>query len=363
MELYNKAYSLKLDKIKLNENLKKYIQLIAKNSITQKAVYTVLITLAIHKLLYPHQDIRLHQDKMKNGFSGRSVDTKYITPTLKELNLPSMAESGWLTRSLEQPFPYTLDYQGHIQNPLVKEAFLQTIDYIEKQPDLTENIIIYLLHNVITEVKKQKIEISKLKNPDKLQILDIVNMLSEHFFYNYHIYGGAKLPVIAFYAIYKSLIQDIKRYESCHLKELGFHTTCDTTSKSAGDIEVFSNDNTLKEALEIKFEKEIDSNMVRIAREKILRHNPTRYYILSTKKIKDKDIDEITEIINDIKNIHGCQVILNGVIPSLKYYLRLISSLELFIENYTSLIANDKELKPIHKEKWNSIINDYNNLQ
>ncbi len=155
-------------------------------------------------------------------------------------------------------------------------------------------------------------------------------------------------------------MQDIKRYENCHLKKLGYHTTCDTTSKSAGDIEIFDNKHLLKEALEIKFEKEIDSNMVRIAREKIIKYNPIRYYILSTEKIKDEDQEEIEKIINDVKVNHGCQIILNGVIPSLKYYLRLISSLGIFIKNYSHLIEIDKELKPIHKEKWNIIIKQYN---
>ncbi len=79
-----------------------------------KGVYTVLITLLTHKLLYKSQDIRKHQKNMADGFSGRSIDTKFITPTLKELGLPSMAESGWLTRSLEQPYPYTFDYEGKI---------------------------------------------------------------------------------------------------------------------------------------------------------------------------------------------------------------------------------------------------------
>ncbi len=51
---------------------------------------------------------------MSQEISGRSIETKFITPTLKELGLPSMAESGWLTRSLEQPYPYTFDYEGKI---------------------------------------------------------------------------------------------------------------------------------------------------------------------------------------------------------------------------------------------------------
>lgn len=84
------------------------IKTIAEKSKSQKGVFTVLVTLLVYKYLHPEQDIRNHQSHMTDGFSGRSIDTKYITPTLKELNLPSMAESGWLTRSLEQPYPYTL---------------------------------------------------------------------------------------------------------------------------------------------------------------------------------------------------------------------------------------------------------------
>ena len=42
-----------------------------------------------------------------------------------------MAESGWLTRSLEQSFPYTLDYKGNISNKQVKQAFLKLIDSLE----------------------------------------------------------------------------------------------------------------------------------------------------------------------------------------------------------------------------------------
>lgn len=46
---------------------------------------------------------------MDKGYSGRSFDTKYITPFMK-FKFPKIAmrESGWLTRSLEQLEPYDL---------------------------------------------------------------------------------------------------------------------------------------------------------------------------------------------------------------------------------------------------------------
>ncbi len=61
---------------------------------------------------------------MQNGYSGRSFDTKYVTPFLRKYEFPSMSESGWLTRSLEQPYPYILDYKGKISPKEVAEAFL-----------------------------------------------------------------------------------------------------------------------------------------------------------------------------------------------------------------------------------------------
>ena len=75
------------------------IKTIVENAYTQKGVWTVLITLLFYKTLNPKQDIRQHKSELKNGFSGRTFDTKIVTPTLRKLKLPAMAESGWLTRS------------------------------------------------------------------------------------------------------------------------------------------------------------------------------------------------------------------------------------------------------------------------
>jgi DNA (cytosine-5)-methyltransferase 1 len=99
-EVLKNSYNLALSLIDspLNDIQKRYVEIIAEKVASQKGVYTVLVTLLTHKIISPQQDIRLHQKNMPNGFSGRTIDTKYITPTLRELALPCMAESGWLTR-------------------------------------------------------------------------------------------------------------------------------------------------------------------------------------------------------------------------------------------------------------------------
>jgi DNA (cytosine-5)-methyltransferase 1 len=166
------------------------------------------------------------------------------------------------------------------------------------------------------------------------------------------------LPVIAFFAIYKSLINEVGRYKNCVLAKMGSHTASDRTSKSSGDIEIFK-ENILFEAVEIKLDKTIDATMVRIATEKIIRYNPNRYYILSYVGIKESEKSEITKIINDTQNTHGCQIIVNGFLPTIKYYLRLIVSLDEFVVNYGKLIENDTEIQKIHKEKWNELMAKY----
>ena len=159
LEIYSQCIDNELN-INLPIEVVNNIFVISRHIESQKAVFTVLTTLGIHKILNPNQDIRYHQTTLDNGFSGRSVDTKYITPTLKELNLPSMSESGWLTRSLEQPYPYTLSYEGKINNKKVKKSFLLLVDFINKNSSLVNQVIYLLLKESITVREKNKIELS-----------------------------------------------------------------------------------------------------------------------------------------------------------------------------------------------------------
>ena len=272
ISIYNEAIKNKNYSKKLTKKTLENINTLSTKCFNQKGVFTVLVTLSIYKIKHSQQDIRIHQAQLENGFSGRSIDTHYITPTLKELGLPSMAESGWLTRSLEQPFPYTLDYNGKISDKKVKKAFLELVNEIQVNNINPKFILVELFGQVIKIQKENKIEIQPLENPDKLTISKIINLLEEQFTFNYKTSYGSKLPVLALYSIYKIIVDEISRYDNCTLKTLGSHTASDKTSKSAGDIEIFNN-NELFEAIEIKLDKPIDANILRIAKEKIIKYN------------------------------------------------------------------------------------------
>jgi len=358
LQVYKKATNTEDIQCEIPDTYKDFISKIANNCTRLKGVYTVLITLLVHKTLNPDQDIRFHQAQI-GGFSGRNIDKQYITPTLQELGLPAMAESGWLTRSLEQPKPYTLDYPGKIGNKSVKEAFLNLIDWIQKNPDKAELALRILLGQVIQNTNFTKIEITKIENNARLNIKLIVDGLEEHFNFNYKTHGASKLPVLAFYAIYQIFIEEVERYKLCTLKKLASHTASDLTSRSAGDIEVFDENNKLFEAVEIKHGKKIDIQIIRIVKEKIVKYNPQRYCVFSSSDIEKSDSELIDMEISEIDNNHGCQIIINGTIPTLKYYLRLISSLDIFINKYSILIESDSELQITHKIKWNEILSEH----
>ena len=357
LEIYHESDEFKNINKQIPESISKYLKIVAQNCSKQKGVYTVLITLLVHKIIEPNQDIRYHQYNMPEGFSGRTIDTQYITPTLKELGLPAMAESGWLTRSLEQPYPYTLDYNGKINNKSVKEAFLHIIDYVQRNPKDAELVTKILIKQVKNVTQANQIAIIKLINPEKLNIATVIRCLEAHFNYQYSTFGASKLPVIAFYAIYLRLVSEVERYKSCTLKKLGSHTASDRTSKTAGDIEIFDKNKKLIEAIEIKQGKPITLQIILNAKDKILKYNPRRYYILSSSNIKKQDKLKIEEEITTIANHHGCQVIINEILPTLKYYLRLVTSVEQFVEDYSLLLEKDKELQAIHKIQWNRIVN------
>jgi DNA (cytosine-5)-methyltransferase 1 len=356
LDVYN--LSSDISDIQLPSHILKELDLIVSNIDRSKWVYTVLVTLLVHKLFSPKQDIRYFQNKMPNGFSARSIDTAHITPTLKELWLPSMAESWWLTRSLEQPYPYTMDYKWEISGTGMKNAFLYTVDFIENNPEFTKNILRVILHNAISFRENNKVVIEKITEWDDILISAVIEILEEHFQTKYWTHWWSKLPVLAFYAIYQSLIWEIGRYKDCVLWELWSHTASDRTSNSAWDIQILKNGKVI-EAIEVKLDKAIDLNIARIWYEKIARFNTRRYYILSYIGIKEEDEMDIKDLILEIQENHWCQLIVNWLLHTLKYYLRLIDNPSVFFNRYIELVEADGELKAIHKETLRSIIDRY----
>ena len=342
------------DKIKsnLDARVKGYLNEVLENSESAKAVLAVTFTSIVYKHLNPEQDIRNHQVSIPNGYSGRTFDAKNITPLLQEFNFPFMKSgSGWLTRSLEQKVPYDANYSGAINPSTLKHSFLNLIEVINDGEDL-EEILSYLLQGLIIKRNKQKINLAK---PVDLPISVIIRLLKEHSDSPYKSEGASRLPVLALYAVYQCLINEAKRFEGKELLSIESHTSADSRSGRIGDVDIVDENGREFEAVEVKFGIPITAQLIRGSFEKFKTTQVKRYYLLSTANIDENDKANIEKEIERIKNIHGCNVIANGLIHTLNYYLRLVSDTSVFISNYVDLVEEDGALKFEHKQQWNVI--------
>ncbi len=361
--IYQEAIAMKdISEAGLTKKQLDWVNAIVEKEETQKGVFTVTFTSLTYKCLHPEQDVRLHQANMEGGYSGRTFDTKYVTPFLKSKRFyGAMKESGWLTRSLEQNIPYHKDFPGKISNKKVKEAFLNILDDIEtNKADPKKYLKAIIKGSVVEKSKKALVLINPIEAETKLSINDIMLYLHRHFYYKYKSRGASILPVLALYSVYECIVEELKRFKGKKLDALASHTSSDRSSGATGDIVVRNEDGSLYEVVEVKFDIAPDSIMIEDAYKKIATTTIQRYYVLSTESPIDEEYEKIQAVVSRIREEHGCQVIINGVFPTLKYYLRLLENTDKFVERYLYNLANDPEINYEQKLAWNIITNEEN---
>jgi len=337
----------------LSESEKTLLETIGSCAERNKGVLTVLITSLVHKVFEPSQDVRKHQYNMPGGYSGRTVDARYTTPFMKEKQFPAMAESGWLTRSLEQNRTYDFDYPGKITPAKIKTAFLQIFDNIETHRKKPRRYICYLFQLLIILREKKEITLAK---PSGITIDTLLGFLEHHFTHTYSMSGGARLPVLAVYSVYECMVAEMHRFSDKTLLPLKEHTTADIRTGSIADIEIKDTEDNLFEAAEIKHGIKITEQIINDSFEKFKGHPVKRYYIFSTAGIEKDETNAMRKRIHEIRKLHGCQVIINGVMPSLKYYLRLLADPCKVVERYAENLKKDGAVKFEHKKMWNKIV-------
>lgn len=355
---------------KLNTKQKCRLCNIISNAESFKAVVTVLTTSLIKKIENPKQDIRYHKKELKGGYSGRTLDTKFITPFFKKyFTRFAMKESGWLTRSLEQPLPFTLEFPGKIKNMNIKRAFLEILHDIETKKAKPESYILALFILLLRETHRFNTIFTETGLNFKRKTLTInllIESLKKHFFTKYDNAGVSRLPVIAVYSIYEVILKDIARYKNRKLLPLKSHVASDVKTGEIGDIVIINpKKGTAFEGVEIKHGIAIDISVIRDVYKKIKNIPVERYYILTTSEpnIKRGEEQKVNQFLFEIKKNHGCEIVVNGLIPSLKYYLRLIYDLSEFMGNYSKNIKVEASQSTIvkieHLKEWNEIIKKF----
>ena len=347
--------------MELTSQQREWAEAIVKKAESQKGVLAATLTSLVKKSVTPEQDIRLHKVEMPGGYSGRSFDTQYVTKFLHD-KMPRLAMksgSGWLTRSIEQNHAFGLDFTGKIQDKVVKNAFLRIINDVEKNqadPKLYLQEVFTLL---LKHAQAANIVFAPTPNAGQVTIQSVIKALRQHFFAKYVGVGASRLPVLAIYSIYAVFMKD-EEYADKRLLPLKSHTTSDTKSSRLGDVEIVDAKDDFFEAVEVKHNISITPTMVDDALTKFQQLPLERYYLVTTASPNCVEEQTIEGLVSQIRREHGCEVIVNGVLPTIQYYLRRGKRTAAFLETYTTAMQEDfaanTDLKETHLRRWNEIL-------
>jgi DNA (cytosine-5)-methyltransferase 1 len=148
------------------------------------------------------------------------------------------------------------------------------------------------------------------------------------------------------------------RYQGQVLAPLERLKAANRKSGSVGDVDVLKGDQPV-ESVEVKFGKPVSLVDVNEAIQKIKSKTVERYLILSTAGVESSEVIEIEAKLKEFKRTNGCEIIVNGVLESIKYYLRLIRSSTDFVLKYTMLVEKDSDLGYEHRVAWNKVCQDH----
>jgi DNA (cytosine-5)-methyltransferase 1 len=320
------------------------------------SAFTNIITCLAATAAEPTCDPRFHRPTAgampapptgRTYFSGRSISEQLIYPWLASKGFRG-SMSGWQTRVFERESPYNLDYRENIAR--VKDDFLGLLDAVANGTVSALSVLHEFFRLELIERKLKDATVAKLSTratAADITISHIEQALTQHF----DLPRSARLPVLALQAVYLTIMPELTRYSGMFLGDLSEHSAADVSTGSIGDIEVYSSASVVFEAVEVKHGIEIDDNIVRRSCEKIKASKAMRYYILST--AHRTVVTKVGyKLIEDLHESHGCQVVLNGVVPTIRYYLRLVSRPEEFLDHYGKLLAADRRVTRDHVEGW-----------
>jgi DNA (cytosine-5)-methyltransferase 1 len=313
------------------------------------SAFTNIFTCLAIKTVLPQLDVRIHQVQIGAPFNFRTVSEKVVYPWLRRKEFEG-AKSGWQTRTFERPRAYTMDFPENIG--AIKEPFLTCFDELQEHGQDAFRALVFLIYRQLQLREKKNVALAVPKIDD---IAAIVGLFSSHFFHKYKSKGQSRLRVLAIYAIYEEMTTQLKRYEGKTLRPLQNHAAADAQTGAIGDIEIEGAGGELFEGIEIKHGIQITTDLIEEVALKIAPHGLERYYVLTTHE-DCQPSEGMKELLRDKAQRLGCQIIPNGVIPSIRYYLRLLDNPSAVFPHYVKLLSEDAALSHEHRVAWNEIV-------
>jgi hypothetical protein len=212
------------------------------------------------KAICPEQSIRLH--KSGNGFgwvdgiSMRTLDRRFITPTLRGHDLLRMNRDGFMmTRSLAENYPYSILYKASLRG--ARSQWLELVEYLESGALNPLLGLHYLLAGLLN--RAAELEVLGDSVMHQVELLNTDEPVSEELVTQVitsHIHGSdypARLMELAMHSLLLSMAE-ANELDDRELRPLGQMRSANKKHGNVGDVEL-EVDGLLVEAWDAKFGK------------------------------------------------------------------------------------------------------------
>jgi len=332
------------------EGVDAYINSIVSNLKHGKSFISATVTLLLVKFKFPEQDLNKHTAQL-GGISFRTIDEKVTIPILRK-HFPAYVNTStaWLTPTFRGQEPLTEAISNKARVKEIKENFPLFIEKVNKNIILADKVLLYLLYRLFKMREQDQYELKTIINKNttvsgpSLTIHKTVEILER--FLNIsnkkHLYT-ARLPVLMLYSIYKLLVsQGIGIYAGKHLAPLKHHNVSDM-KEGYGDIEIYDEEGKIFEAVEVKHSIPINPTIVETKLNQVLSSPIKRYFFLTTAEpyIEKGYEDEIRKLIEQAKRSMDIEIVCNGVLHTIKYYLRIIGNTMKFMNLLLEILHDE----------------------
>ena len=286
------------------------------------------------KAIEPEQNIRLHKGNnagnnfsWREGISMRSLDKKFITPTLRQYGLLRQNRDGFMmTRSLAENYPYTMVYKAQMRG--AKEEWVELVERIEGRqvnPQIGLRLLITLLMNKVQEFVNLA-EQMLVKVDDFLGEADeddILNLILKHINSSNH---AARIMEIAMHSFMQVLL-DFGALEGAELVPLSQMRSANKKHGNIGDIEIAFGEQII-ESWDAKYGKSYLRDEIEELEEKLPQHSEVKIAGFVTSMEPDR-MEELQTRIDEIGYYHSVAVRVVTLEEWIQSKLELVTNLEI----------------------------------
>jgi len=313
----------------------------------------VLLACALAKAEDPGRDIRRPYDSIgdapsaTNKYSGRTIDTKYITPFRNTLSLPFISTTAFLTpawRTKNITLAKNVDLKG--EPAKMYADTLQIFDDIEQKRVQAEDVLAEAIRLLLIMRNERDEELKKalatLKKADGEQVAlsaeTIVTLVEQHIASP----KASRLPVLVIAAAYSSA----SKYLQEQVLPLQAHNAADVQTGAWGDVEItLLDDDDVITAYEMKDKRvtkdDIDEISERIAEKSQEGIELNNFIVITTWPI-DKPVQEYAATMYE--KTGGIEIAVLDCISFLRYFLHLFHRLRMrFLDEYQKLVLAEED--------------------